>query len=105
MKSKYIIIAVLACTVMFSPVVVLTTWTQNTLSKEEMRFDLDRDGELSRSEKELMVRVMRLEDARGTQFSQGQIRELQGGQQDRGSRRRGGFGETRWFQRTLRTPT
>ena len=92
MKSKHIIIVVLACTVMFSLVVVLTTWTQDTLSKEEMRFDLDRDGELSTSEKEFMARVMRIEDARGTQFSESQIRELQGGQRDGRSRRRGGFG-------------
>lgn len=92
MKGKRIIIAVLACTVMSSLAIVLTTWTQNTLAKEEMGFDLDRDGELSMSEKELMVRVMRLEDARGTQFSGRQIRELQGGWRDGGSRRKGGFG-------------
>ena len=91
MKRKHIIIAVFVSALIFSLIAVLATWTQNTLSKEEMRFDLDRDGELSMSEKEFMVRVMRLEDARDTQFSEREIREMQSGQRDR-SRRRGGFG-------------
>ena len=94
MKKKYIIIAGFACTLVFSLVAILTTWTQNTLSKEEIRFDLDRDGELSTSEKEFMVRVVRLEDARGVQFSNSEIRQMQSGQRD-GSRRRGGFGGRR----------
>jgi hypothetical protein len=71
-------------------VVVLNTWTQDKLSQEEKRFDFDRDGELSESEKEFMVRVMRLEDARGTQFSESQIREMRTGQRDRSRRRDGG---------------
>ena len=94
MKRKHIIIAVFACTLIFSLIAILTTWTQNTLSKEEIRFDLDRDGELSTSEKEFMVRVVRLENARGVQFSESEIRRMQSGQRDR-SRGRGGFGRRR----------
>ena len=99
MRQKYIIIAVCVCMLVFSLILVLTTWTQNALSREETRFDLNRDGELSTSEKEHMVRVMRVEDARGTKFSEREIREMQSGQQDR-SRRRGGFG-----RRGGRTPS
>ena len=94
MKRKHIIIAVFACTLIFSLIAILTTWTQNTLSKEEIRFDLDRDGELSTSEKEFMVRVVRLENARGVQFSESEIRRMQSGQRD-SSRGRGGFGRRR----------
>ena len=94
MKRKHIIIAVFACTLLFSLIAILTTWTQDALSKEETRFDLDKNGELSTSEKELMIRVMRLEDTRGTQFSESQIREMQSGERDR-SRGRGGFGRRR----------
>ena len=100
MRRKHIIIVIFTCALVLSLVAVLTTWTQNTLSREEARFDLDRDGELSTSEKEHMVRVMRIEDARGTRFSERQIREMQSGQQDR-SRRRGGFGRRGGF----RTPS
>ncbi len=95
MRWKQIVTVLIPFTLIFSVVVVLNTWTQDTLSKDEVRFDLNNDGELSTSEKELMARVMRIEDARGTQFSQSQIRELQSGQRDRGSRRRGGFGGRR----------
>ena len=95
MKRKYIIIAVCACVLVFSLVTVLKTWTQDTLSKDEARFDLDKNGELSESEKGLMIRVMRLEDARGTRFSESQIREMQSGQRGNRSRRRGGFGGRR----------
>ena len=91
MKRKHIIITLFLCTLIFSLTIVLNTWTQDKLSQEEKRFDFDRDGELSTSEKEFMVRVMRREDARGTPFSESEIREMRTGQRDR-SRRRGGFG-------------
>ena len=94
MKRKHIILALFFSAMVFSLSVVLNTWTQNALSKEETRFDLDKNSELSTSEKELMVRVLRLEDARGTQFSESQIREMQSGQRNR-SRGRGGFGRRR----------
>lgn len=94
MKQKYVIIALYVCALMFSTIVVLNTWTQNKLSVDEKRFDLDKNDELSEAEKALMIRVMRLEDARGTRFSESQIREMQSGQQGR-SRGRGGFGRRR----------
>ena len=94
MKRKHILIALFACALIFSLVIVLNTWTQEGLSKEEKRFDLDRDGELSDAETTLMIRVMRLETQRGTQFSESEIRQMQSGERDR-SRRRGGFGRGR----------
>ena len=94
MKRKHVIITLFLCAVVFSLAIVLNTWTQDKLSKEEIRFDLDQNGELSDGEEQLMFRVMRLEAARGTKFSAQQIREMLSGQQDR-SRRRGGFGGRR----------
>ena len=96
MKKKYFIIALFACTLMLSTIVVLNTWTQSKLSVDEKRFDLDRNDELSEAEQQLMFRVMRLEAARGNKFSAQEIREMlqQDGQGGR-SRRRGGFGRGR----------
>ena len=94
MKRKHVIITLFLCAVVFSLAIVLNTWTQDKLSKEEIRFDLDQNGELSDAEEHLMFRVMRLEVARGSKFSAQQIREMQGGERDR-SRRRGGFGGRR----------
>lgn len=94
MKRKHVIITLFLCAVVFSLAIVLDTWTQDKLSKEEIRFDLDQNGELSDAEEHLMFRVMRLEAARGSKFSAQQIREMQGGERDR-SRRKGGFGGRR----------
>ena len=94
MKRKHILIALFACALIFSLVIVLNTWTQEGLSKEEKRFDFDRDGGLSDTETTLMIRVMRLETQRGTQFSESEIRQMQSGERDR-SRGRGGFGRRR----------
>ena len=94
MRSRYFIVALFACVLVFSLIFVLRTWTQDGLSKEEKRFDLDQNSELSDAEKQLMFRVMRLEAARGNKFSDQEIRQMQDGQRDR-SRRRGGFGGRR----------
>ncbi len=94
MKRRHVIIILIACVLMFSTVVVLTTWTQSKLSVDEKRFDLDQNDELSEAEKQLMFRVMRVETARGNKFSVQEIREMQGGQRDR-SRGGGGFGRRR----------
>ena len=94
MKRKHVIITLILCALVFSLAVVLNTWTQDKLSEDEKRFDLDQNDELSESEKQLMFRVMRLEAARGNKFSAQQIREMQSGQGNR-SRRRGGFGGRR----------
>ena len=94
MKRRHVTIILIACVLMFSMVVVLTTWTQSKLSADEKRFDLDQNDELSEAEKQLMFRVMRTEAARGNKFSAQEIREMQGGEGDR-SRGRGGFGRRR----------
>ena len=93
MKHKHnIIICILV--LILSSGVVINTWAQETLSKDEKRFDLDGNGELSTSEKELMVRVMRVESGRGAQFSESEIREMVSGRRDQ-SRGRGGFSRGR----------
>ena len=94
MKRKNFIVALFACMLMFSKIVVLNTWTQNKLSVDEKRFDLDQNDALSEAEQQLMFRVMRLEAARGNKFSENEIRQMQTGERDR-SRRRGGFGGRR----------
>ena len=94
MKRRHVTIILIACVLMFSTVVVLTTWTQSKLSADEKRFDLDQNDELSEAEKQLMFRVMRTEAARGNKLSAQEIREMQGGERDR-SRGRGGFGRRR----------
>ena len=94
MKSRYFIVVLFTCILVFSLIFVLRTWTQDGLSKQEKRFDLDENSELSDAEKQLMFRVMRLEVARGNKFSDQEIRQMQDGQRDR-SRRRGGFGGRR----------
>lgn len=78
----------------FLLVVIQNTSAQETLSKDEKRFDLDANGELSTPEKELMVRVMRIENARDVQFSENEIRQMQSGRNER-SRGRGGFSRGR----------
>ncbi len=94
MKRRHVTIILIACVLMFSTAVVLTTWTQSKLSVDEKRFDLDQNDELSEAEKQLMFRVMRAEATRGNKFSAQEIREMQGGEGDR-SRGRGGFGRRR----------
>ena len=60
----------------FSLNIVLNTFSQQPLTKDEARFDFDKNGELNTSEKDLMIRVMRIEQERGAQFSESQISEL-----------------------------
>ena len=91
MKRKYVIVTLFACALMFSTMVVLNTWTQNKLSADEKRFDLNQNDELSEVEQQLMFRVMRLEASRGNKFSDREIRQMQSGERNR-SRRGGGFG-------------
>ncbi len=94
MRPIHVIIGLFACILTLSTIVVMNSWTQSELSVDEKRFDLDQSDELSESEKQLMFRVMRLEAARGSEFSAQQIREMQSGERDR-SRGRGGFGRRR----------
>ena len=92
MKRQYFIVALFVCVLMFSAIVVLNTWTQDKLSQDEKRFDLDKNDELSDAEKQLMFRAMRLEAARGNKFSESEIRQMQSGERDRPRRRGGGGG-------------
>lgn len=72
-------------------------WSQDNITDEEKRFDLNQNGELSQSEKELMVRIVRIENERDVQFSADEIRNMQNGRIDqprgRGGNRRGGSRE------------
>ncbi len=72
-KCKIMIISII---VMFSMVLVHNTWTQDTLSDNEKRFDIDGNGELNTSEKNLMERIEKTEKERGIQFSTRQIRDM-----------------------------
>lgn len=92
MKHKHSIITTIA--LIFSTVLILNAWTQNTLAKDELRFDLDKNGVLNDAEKGLMVRVIRLETDRGTPFSENEMREMQTGRRVQ-SRGRGGGGRSR----------
>ncbi len=62
---------------------------QDSIGDDEKRFDLDQNGELSQSEKELMVRIVRIENERDIQFNADEIRNMQNGRLDQ-PRRRGG---------------
>ena len=42
MRWRQIVTVLIPLTMMFLVVVVLNTWTQDTLSKEEIRFDLNK---------------------------------------------------------------
>ncbi|MCY4402572.1 MAG: hypothetical protein OXD54_08365 [Candidatus Poribacteria bacterium] len=60
----------------FSLSIVLNTWSQESLTKDESRFDFDQNGELSSIEKDFMTRVTRIESESGVQLSDAMIREL-----------------------------
>lgn len=77
----------------------INTYAQTTLTPDEKRFDLDQNGTLSITEKELMVKVVRTENARGVKYSVDTIREMQNGIDNR-PRNRGGFGGRRSSRRT-----
>lgn len=81
----------------------VNTLAQGTLTKDEMRFDLDGNGQLNATEKDIMTRVLRIEQESGVQFSQREIREIRDGQRNspNQSRPRGRFGGSRGS----RTPT
>ena len=72
----------------------VNTYAQTTLAPDERRFDLDQNGSLSMTEKELMVKVVRTENARGIKYSMDAIREMQDGRDNR-QRNRRGFGGRR----------
>ncbi len=102
MQQKYIA-SIFTSALIFFMVFVVNTSAQNTLSKDEMRFDLDRDGQLSTAESDLMTRVVRIERESGVQFNQSEIREIRDGQRNRFNQSRGGGRSGR--SRGSRTPT
>ena len=73
--------------------VAANTSAQNTLSKEDKRFDLDSNGQLSETEKEIMIETIAIEAFTGVQFTEQEIRAEHGGS-ERG-RRGGGRGPRR----------
>ncbi|MCG9126687.1 hypothetical protein JT359_03700 [Candidatus Poribacteria bacterium] len=95
MKHKRILTCLFSFTFLIFTYQVI--WGQDSNTDEDKRFDLDQNGELSQSEKELMVRVVRIENERGVQFSVDEIRNLQNGRGEqprrRGGNRRGGSRE------------
>ncbi len=84
-------------------VVVPNIWSQTTLTTDEQRFDLDQNDILNTTEKELMVKVVRTEIARGVKFSQDAIRDMQNGRNNR-QRNRGGFSGRRSSRGTTTGP-
>lgn len=88
---------------LFSMAFIVTVVAQETLSQDEMRFDLDGNGQLSTAESDLMTRVVRIEQENGVEFSEREIREIRDGQRNppNQSRQRGRTGRSRGS----RTPT
>lgn len=84
-------------------VLIGNTFAQNNLSKDQLRFDLDGNGQLSTAESDLMTRVLRIERENGIQFNQTEIREIRDGQRNRFNQSRGGGRAGR--SRGSRTPT
>lgn len=102
MRYKYNVLFSLSALIFFM-VFIVNSFAQNTLSQDEMRFDLDGNGQLSATESDLMTRVVRIEQENGVQFNQTEIREIRDGQRNRFNQSRGGGrgGRTRGD----RTPT
>ena len=75
----------------------VSTFAQGKLTKDEMRFDLDGDSQLSTTESDLMTRVLRIERESSVQFSQREIREIRDGQRNSPNqfRQRGRSGRSR----------
>ena len=102
MQQKHIT-SIVTSALIFYLVFIFNTFAQNSLSKDEMRFDLDGNGQLSTAESDLMTRVVRIERESGVQFNQSEIREIRDGQRSRFNQSRGGGRSGR--SRGSRTPT
>ena len=79
MKRQNIITNLFRTLLVFLTLVAVNTPAQNTLSKEEKRFDLNGNGQLSADEKEIMIGTIALEAFTGVQFTEREIREEHGG--------------------------
>ena len=102
MPHKHIT-SIFTTTLLFYIVFAISTFAQNTLSKDEMRFDLDGNGQLSTTESNLMSRILRVERESGVQYNQREIREIRDGQRNGFNQSRGGGRSGR--SRGARTPT
>ena len=86
MKLKCTIITLFGTLLALLTLVAVNASAQNTLSKEEQRFDLNGDGQLNEDEKALMIDTIALEAFTGVQLAERTNRD------GRGGGRRGGFG-------------
>ena len=89
MRRKYIITNLLGILLTFLMSIAVSTSAQDTLLKEEKRFDLNSNGQLSEAEKAIMIEIIALEVFTGVQFTEQEIREEHGGSE------RGRFGSGR----------
>ena len=91
MRLRYIITNLFGTLLAFLVLAPLNTSAQNTLSTDEQRFDLNRNGQLSEDEKEIMIETIAIEAFTGVQFTAQEIREEHGGSERGrfGGRRRG----------------
>ncbi len=103
MSHKHITSIIFTTTLIFYIVFTISIFAQNTLSKDETRFDLDGNGQLSTTESDLMTRVLRIERENSVQFNQREIREIRDGQRNGFNQSRGGGRPGR--SRGSRTPT
>lgn len=90
MSRKHIITNLLGTLLALLMSVVVNTSAQDTISKEEKRFDIDSNGQLSEAEKEIMIDTIAIEAFTGVQFTEQEIQAEQGGsERGRGGGRRG----------------
>ena len=90
MKSKWTITNIFGTVLVFLILAAVNASAQNMLSKEEQRFDIDSNGQLSEDEKEIMIETIAIEALTGVQFTEQEIRAEQGGsERGRGGGRRG----------------
>ena len=87
MNPKHIITNLFGILLVFLSLLVLNASSQNTLSEEEKRFDLNGNGQLSQNEKEIMIDTIAIEAFTGVQFTAQEIRAEHGESE---SGRRGG---------------
>ena len=90
MKPNHILTNLFGVLLAFLISVAVNGSAQNTLSKDEQRFDVDGNGQLSEDEKEVMIDTIALEAFTGVQFTAQEIRAERGGsERGRAGGRRG----------------
>ena len=86
MKLRHTITNLFGVLLAFLTLAAINASAQNTLSKEDKRFDLDSNGQLSEDEREIMIDTIAIEAFTGVQFTAQEIRAERGGSE------RGRFG-------------